>query len=148
MTLVARGMSAVVASLPDMPKQISPFLMFTGVAEEAITFYTSLFDDGRIVDLTRYGPEGPGPEGTVLRARFSLNGQEFFASDSFVTHDFSFTPSFSVWIETESEGELERLFASLADGGTQLMPLGDYGFSRRFGWVNDRFGVSWQLNLG
>jgi predicted 3-demethylubiquinone-9 3-methyltransferase (glyoxalase superfamily) len=53
----------------------------------------------------------------------------------------------SVWIETGSEDELERLFAALADGGSQLMPLDDYGFSRRFGWVNDRFGVSWQLNL-
>jgi predicted 3-demethylubiquinone-9 3-methyltransferase (glyoxalase superfamily) len=68
-------------------------------------------------------------------------------SDSFVAHDFSFTPSFSVWIETESEDELERLFAALADGGSTLMPLDNYGFSRRFGWVNDRFHVSWQLNL-
>jgi predicted 3-demethylubiquinone-9 3-methyltransferase (glyoxalase superfamily) len=131
-----------------MPKQIAPFLMFQGgVAEQAMTFYTSLFDDARIDDLSRYGPEGPGPEGSVMRARFSLAGQEFRCSDSFVTHDFSFTPSFSVWIETESEEELERLFAALGEGGAQLMPLGDYGFSRRFGWVNDRFGVSWQLNL-
>jgi predicted 3-demethylubiquinone-9 3-methyltransferase (glyoxalase superfamily) len=131
-----------------MPKQIMPFLMFQGgTAEQAMTLYTSLFEDGRIVDITRYGAEGPGPAGTVLRARFSLAGQEFLCSDSFVTHDFSFTPSFSVWMETESEDELERLFAALADGGAQLMPLGDYGFSRRFGWVNDRYGVSWQLNL-
>lgn len=131
-----------------MPKQITPFLMFQGgAAEQAMTFYTSLFADGRVVDVTRYGAEGPGPEGTVMRARFSLAGQEFLCSDSFITHDFSFTPSFSVWIETESEDELERLFAALADGGAQLMPLGEYGFSRRFGWVNDRFGVSWQLNL-
>ena len=63
------------------------------------------------------------------------------------THGFTFTPSFSVWIETESTEELERPFTALAEGGAQLMPLGDYGFSRRFGWVNDRFGVSWQLNL-
>jgi predicted 3-demethylubiquinone-9 3-methyltransferase (glyoxalase superfamily) len=131
-----------------MPKQIAPFLMFQGgIAEQAITFYTSLFDDGRVVEISRYGPAGPGPEGTVLRARFSLAGQEFLCSDSFVTHGFSFTPSFSVWIETESEEELQRLFAAFADGGTQLMALDDYGFSRRFGWVNDRFGVSWQLNL-
>lgn len=131
-----------------MPKQITPFLMFQGgKAEQAMTFYTSLFDDGQIVDITRYGPEGPGPEGTVVRATFRLAGQEFFASDSFVTHGFTFTPSWSVWIETDSEDELERLFTALADGGSQLMPLDDYGFSRRFGWVNDRFGVSWQLNL-
>jgi predicted 3-demethylubiquinone-9 3-methyltransferase (glyoxalase superfamily) len=131
-----------------MPKQIAPFLMFQGgIAEQAITFYTSLFDDGRVEEISRYGPGGPGPEGTVMRARFSLAGQEFLCSDSFVTHGFSFTPSFSVWIETESEEELQRLFAAFADGGTQLMALDDYGFSRRFGWVNDRFGVSWQLNL-
>ena len=132
-----------------MPREIAPFLMFQGgVAEQALTFYTSLFDDARIGDITRYGPEGPGPEGTVQLARFSLAGQEFRCSDSFVTHDFSFTPSFSVWVETEDEEELQRLFAALADGGRQLMPLDDYGFSRRFGWVDDRFGVSWQLNLG
>jgi predicted 3-demethylubiquinone-9 3-methyltransferase (glyoxalase superfamily) len=122
--------------------------MFQGaVAEQAMTFYTSLFDDGRIVEITRYGAEGPGPEGTVQVARFALAGQEFLCSDSFVAHGFTFTPSFSIWIETGSEEELERLFTALAEGGGQLMPLGDYGFSRRFGWVNDRFGVSWQLNL-
>ena len=130
-----------------MPKQIAPFLMFTGAAEQAMTFYTSLFDDGRIIDVTRFGPEGPGSEGTVQFARFSLAGQEFLCTDTFVTHQFSFTPSFSVWIETESDAELRRLFAALGNGGTQLMPLDDYGFSRCFGWVNDRYGVSWQLNL-
>ena len=130
-----------------MAKQIAPFLMFTGQAEEAMTLYTSLFDDGRILDLTRYGPEGPGAAGTVQRGRFALAGQEFLCTDSPPVHEFSFTPSFSIWIETESEDELERLFAALADGGTQLMPLDDYGFSRRFGWLNDRYGVSWQLNL-
>ena len=131
-----------------MPKQIAPFLMFQGgVAEQAMRFYTSLLDDARIVDISRYGPDGPGPEGTVQVARFVLAGHELMCSDSFVTHDFGFTPSLSIWIETESAGELEQLFAALSDGGTQLMPLGGYGFSRRFGWVNDRYGVSWQLNL-
>lgn len=130
-----------------MPKSIAPFLMFTGNAEAAMTFYTSLFADARIEELTRYGPGQPGVEGTVQRARFSLAGQEFRCTDSPPVHDFSFTPSFSIWIETESEDELQRLFAALADGGTQLMPLDDYGFSTRFGWCNDRYGVSWQLNL-
>jgi predicted 3-demethylubiquinone-9 3-methyltransferase (glyoxalase superfamily) len=131
-----------------MPKQIVPFLMFQGgVAEQAMTFYTSLFDDGRVLEVSHYGAEGPAPEGTVQVARFALAGQEFKCSDSFVTHAFSFTPSFSLWIETESEDELQRLFSALSEGGGELMPLDDYGFSRRFGWVNDRFGVSWQLNL-
>lgn len=131
-----------------MPTQATPFLMFQGgVADEAISFYLSLFDDGRLIDVTRHGPEGPGPEGTIQLARFALAGQEFLASDSFVTHGFSFTPSFSVWVETGSAEEIDRLFAALGEGGGELMPLGDYGFSARFGWVNDRFGVSWQLNL-
>ena len=122
--------------------------MFQGAdAEQAMNFYVSLFEDARVVEITRYGPEGPGPEGTVQTARFSLAGQEFYCSDSFVKHGFNFTPSFSVWIETESEEELERLFAALGEGGAQLMPLGNYGFSRRFGWLNDRYGVSWQLNF-
>lgn len=131
-----------------MAKQSAPFLMFQGgVAEQAMTFYTSLFDDGRAVEVARYGPDGPGPEGTVQVARFVLAGQEFRCSDSFITHAFSFTPSLSIWVETESEDEIERLFAALGDGGTALMPLDAYGFSRRFGWVSDRYGVSWQLNL-
>jgi predicted 3-demethylubiquinone-9 3-methyltransferase (glyoxalase superfamily) len=131
-----------------MPTHLTPFLMFQGgVAEQAMTFYTSLFDDGRVLDVARYGPDGPGPEGTVQVARFTLDGQEFRCSDSFVPHEFSFTPSLSIWIETGSDEDLQRLFDALADGGAELMPLGDYGFSRRFGWVNDRFGVSWQLNL-
>lgn len=112
-----------------------------------MTFYTSLFDDGHIADVARYGPEGPGPEGTVHLARFALAGQEFMCSDSFITHDFSFTPALSIWVDTESEEDLRRLFTALGEGGTELMPVNDYGFSRLFAWVNDRFGVSWQLNL-
>ena len=136
-------------TLRAMPKQVTPFLMFQGgVADEAITFYTSLFDDGQIVEIAaRYGPGQPGPEGTVMRATFALAGQVFFGSDSPVRHGFDFTPSFSVWVETESAAELERLYAALREGGAELMPLGEYGFSTRFGWVNDRFGVPWQLNL-
>ena len=131
-----------------MAHHAAPFLMFQNAdAEEAMTFYTSLFDDGQVLDVAKYGAEGPGPEGTIQVARFTLAGQRFMCSDSPVQHGFGFTPSVSIWIETESEDELERLFTALADGGGALMPLGDYGFSRRFGWVNDRFGVSWQLNL-
>ena len=131
-----------------MAQHAAPFLMFQNAdAEEAMTFYTGLFDDGQVLDVARYGAEGPGPEGTVQVARFTLAGQTFMCSDSPVKHGFGFTPSVSVWVEAESEDELERLFAALSEGGGTLMPLGDYGFSRRFGWVNDRFGVSWQLNL-
>jgi predicted 3-demethylubiquinone-9 3-methyltransferase (glyoxalase superfamily) len=131
-----------------MAKHAAPFLMFQDAdAEQAMTFYTSLFDDGQVLDVAKYGPDGPGPEGTIQVARFSVAGQQIMCSDSFVRHGFGFTPSVSIWVETDSDDELERLFTALGDGGGTLMPLGDYGFSRRFGWVNDRFGVSWQLNL-
>jgi predicted 3-demethylubiquinone-9 3-methyltransferase (glyoxalase superfamily) len=125
-----------------------PFLMFQrGVGREAVERYVSLFEDGEIVSLQAYGPQGPGPEGTIMRAEIRLAGQTFYASDSFVTHAFDFTPSLSVWVECESAQQQDSLFAALSDGGGVLMPLDSYGFSTRFGWLNDRFGVSWQLNL-
>ncbi len=112
-----------------------------------MTFYTSLFDEAEVLELTRFGPEPPGAEGLVMRGSFSLAGQVFLCTDSPIAHDFTFTPSFSVWIDVSSEEELQRLHATLTDGGAELMPPDDYGFSRRFTWVSDRFGVSWQLNL-
>ena len=62
-------------------------------------------------------------------------------------HTFSFTPAFSFFVDCASEEEIRRVYAALAAGGAELMPLGEYGFSRKFGWINDRYGVSWQLNL-
>ena len=130
-----------------MPKQVTPFLMFTGDAERAMELYTSLFDDAHVLTLTRFGADGPGEEGTVQQATFSIASQVFRCFDSPPVHDFTFTPSFSVFVDVESAEELDRLFAGLSDGGKVLMPLDAYDFSRRFGWVVDRFGVSWQLNL-
>ncbi|WP_075012565.1 VOC family protein [Geodermatophilus obscurus] len=130
-----------------MPQQVTPFLMFTGDAERAMELYTSLFDDARVLALTRWGAEGQGAEGTVQQATFSIAGQVFRCFDSPPVHAFGFTPSLSLFVDVASEEELDRLFAGLSEGGEVLMPIGDYGFSRRFGWVNDRFGVSWQLNL-
>src|SRR3712207_2291503 len=130
-----------------MPKQVTPFLMFTGDAERAMELYTSLFDDARVLSLTRFGADGTGVEGTVQQATFSIASQVFRCFDSPPVHDFTFTPSFSVFVDVESAEELDRLFAGLSDGGKVLMPLDAYDFSRRFGWVVDRFGVSWQLNL-
>lgn len=131
-----------------MKPTVHPFLMFEGKAEEAMRFYTSLFPESRVEDVVRYGPEGPAPEGSVMKARFSLGGQTVLCTDSFVSHGFTFTPSFSFFVECGSEEEVDRLYAALSDGGAVLMPLGDYGFSRKFGWVNDRYGVSWQLTRG
>lgn len=132
----------------NSPRQkITTFLMFTGQAEEAMTFYTSLFENSAITSIQRYGPEGPGAEGSVLHATFSLAGQTFMAIDSSVAHGFSFTPSMSLYVTCNTEAEIDRVFARLSEGGAVMMPLGAYPFSEKFGWCADRFGVSWQLTL-
>lgn len=82
-----------------------------------------------------------------MRGRFRIAGQEFYVSDSFVEHAFDFTPSLSIWIEADSADAQTALVEKLGEGGDLLMPLDNYGFSSRFAWVNDRFGVSWQINL-
>jgi predicted 3-demethylubiquinone-9 3-methyltransferase (glyoxalase superfamily) len=130
-----------------MARSISPFLMFEGDAEAAMTLYASVFGDATILEIERYGAAGPGREGSVKLARFRLCGREILCSDSPVKHAFTFTPSISMFVDCENEAEQERCFAELSDGGKIFMPLDNYGFSRRFGWVGDRFGVSWQLNL-
>lgn len=130
-----------------MSVSVQPFLMFEGSAEAAMQMYVSLIPGSKILDVKRYGPGGPAKEGTVMRAWFSVGGQTVQCSDSFVHHEFTFTPSFSFFVECESEAQLESLWAALSEGGKALMPLDNYGFSRRFGWCNDRFGVSWQINL-
>ncbi len=116
-------------------------------AEPAIRFYVGLFDDAEITALEHYGPEAPDREGTVKRATFTLAGTAFAATDSPPVHDFDFTPSMSIFVECAGEDELRRLFAALSEDGRVLMPVGSYGFSRLFAWVDDRFGVSWQLDL-
>lgn len=128
-------------------QKIQTFLMFEGNAEEAMNFYVSLFDDSEVLSIARYGPEGPGKEGSVVQASFTLNGISYMCIDSHVKHEFSFTPAISIYVQCESEEEIERLYGKLTDGGGTLMPLGNYGFSRKFGWVSDRYGVTWQLNL-
>ncbi|MBN2432419.1 MAG: alpha-L-fucosidase [Acidobacteria bacterium] len=127
--------------------KITPFLMFEGSAEEAMRFYVSVFPGSDIGTMVRYGPGEPGPEGSIQRADFTLAGQPVICIDSPIPHAFTFTPAMSLFVECADEAELDRLVEQLSKGGEVLMPPGDYGFSRKFGWVNDRFGVSWQLNL-
>ena len=112
-----------------------------------MAFYTSLVSNSEILSIERYGPGEMGPEGTVKVARFTLNGTALMVSDSPIAHAFTFTPSISLFVECESEAELDAAFGRLLDGGQALMPLDNYGFSRKFGWVQDTYGVSWQLNL-
>ena len=125
-----------------------PFLMFqNGTAQAALNLYFATFPDSRMLRIDRYAEGGGGPAGTIKVAVFTLCGREFMCADSPVKHGFSFTPSSSTFVDFDSVAELERVFGILSDGGQVLMPLNNYGFSQRFGWLNDRFGVSWQLNL-
>src|SRR6185437_8350160 len=121
-------------------QKITTFLMFEGKAEEALNFYTSLFKDSKVVNISRYAVGEPGPEGTVKQASFTLNGQEFMCTDSYVKHGFTFTAAMSLYVKCETESEIDTLFAKLSDGGTIMMPLAPYPFSKKFGWVGDRFG--------
>jgi predicted 3-demethylubiquinone-9 3-methyltransferase (glyoxalase superfamily) len=132
-------------------QKITTCLMFVGdqhgKAEEAMNRYVSLFEHSRILDIERYGVDEEEQEGTVKRATFSLAGQEFIAMDSGREHHFTFTPAVSIVVDCDGEPELDHLYAGLSDGGMVLMPLQEYPFSRKFAWLNDRYGVSWQLNL-
>ena len=119
----------------------APFLMFQGRCEEALTFYAATLPGCRIVSVDRK------PDGTVAMARLSIGGLEILANDSPPVHDFDFTPSTSTFLTVESAEEVDRLIAALGEDGKVLMPANDYGFSQRFGWAQDRFGVSWQINL-
>ena len=130
-----------------MGATVRPFLMFQGNADEAIDFYVSTIPGSRVDEAVRYDASGPGPEGTIMRATFTVGGQTVLCTDSFVKHDFTFTPSFSFWVDCESEEQVSGLASTLSEGGGVLMPLDNSGFSRRFAWVADRFGVSWQVNL-
>jgi predicted 3-demethylubiquinone-9 3-methyltransferase (glyoxalase superfamily) len=126
---------------------ITTFLMFDGKAEEAMNFYISLFTDSAIKSISRYGENEGGPVGTVRHAVFALNGQEFMCIDSVVKHGFTFTPAMSLFVGVDTESELDNLYAALSEGGQVLMPLGAYPFSKKYGLVNDKYGVSWQLTL-
>lgn len=130
-----------------MKTTVCPFLLFQGHADEAIHFYVSLFPGSEVLDITRYAAGDPGPEGTISKASFTIAGQKVMCTDSWIKHDFTFNPAVSFFVTCDSEDELRRLLAALSDHGKTLMPLDNYGFSRLFAWVSDRFGVSWQLNL-
>ncbi|MEZ0244944.1 MAG: VOC family protein [Sphingomonas sp.] len=128
--------------------QATPFLMFQHArGREAIDFYVATVPGSQVDSIQLFGPEGPGPEGTVLRAYLTIAGQKVMVHDSFIVHGFDFTPSFSFFVDVADETEFDRLFAALSEGGAVLMPPANYGWSPKFGWCSDRFGVSWQVNL-
>jgi predicted 3-demethylubiquinone-9 3-methyltransferase (glyoxalase superfamily) len=116
-----------------MQKKITTFLTYDDRAEEAVEFYTSIFDDSRIVSTTRYGAAGPGPEGSLMTATFELAGQEFMALNG--GSSFGFAQGISLFVDCENQEEVDELWEKLSDGG-EKGPCG---------WLTDRFGVSWQI---
>ncbi|MDC8003885.1 VOC family protein [Aureisphaera galaxeae] len=137
------------AEIPmDSKGQISTFLTFQdNNSEEAMNFYISLFENSKITHVEKYGKDGPGKEGTVFFATFEINGSQFACSDSPMKHEWTFTPGVSIFVECKSDAEIQNLFTKLSENGKVLMPLNNYGWSTKFGFIEDRFGVSWQLNL-
>ena len=126
---------------------ITPFLMYEGNAEEAVSLYVSLFPNSQIDAISHYGPEGPGREGDAAMIRFTLAGHPYHALDSAISHGFTFTPSISLFVDCASEAQLDAAYAALSHMGQVMMPLAAYPFAKKFAWVQDRFGVSWQLSF-
>ena len=130
-------------------QKIIPFLWYDNQAEEAVHFYTPIFKNSKVGSVTRYGEAGGEvsrrPKGTVMTVTFELEGQEFIALNG--GPQFTFSPAISFFMSCNTEEEIDRLFKKLSEGGLVLMELDKYPFSEKFGWVNDKFGVSWQLNL-
>ncbi|MGH3039938.1 MAG: VOC family protein [Gaiellaceae bacterium] len=117
-----------------MEKKITTFLTFDGQAEEAIELYTSIFPDSRVLSTTRYTAGAPGPEGSLMSATFELAGQEFMALNG--GPSFSFSQGISLFVDCETQGEVDELWEPLTAEGGKPGPCG---------WLTDRFGVSWQI---
>ena len=130
---------------PSLDVSVTPFLMFSGDAEKAMRLYTEVFPNSGIESIEKYGAGEDGPEGTVRVATISLNGQQVMCIDSPVKPDFGFSPATSFYVASNDPAVIEQYFNALSDGGEVLMPLGEYPFSKKFAWINDKFGVSWQL---
>jgi predicted 3-demethylubiquinone-9 3-methyltransferase (glyoxalase superfamily) len=114
-------------------QKITPFLWFNDQAEEAIYFYTSVFKNSRIGRLSRYGDAGPGPKGSVMSGTFYLDGQEFYALNG--GPQFTFTPAISLFVHCDNQQEVDELWDKLSEGGR----------TDRCGWLQDKFGLSWQI---
>lgn len=114
-------------------QKIIPFLWFNQQAEEAVNFYVSIFKNSKVGKLTRYGDAGPGPKGTVMTATFQLDGQEFYALNG--GPQFNFTPAMSLFVNCETQQEVDELWDKLSAGGEK----------KQCGWLQDKYGVSWQI---
>lgn len=114
-------------------QKITPFLWFDGKAEEAAKFYTSIFKNSKMGTVNRYGDNGPGPKGTVMIATFQIDGQQFIALNGGPA--FKFTPAISFMVNCETQEEVDHFWEKLSQGGT----------TQQCGWLQDQFGVSWQI---
>ena len=114
-------------------QKITPFLWFDDKAEEAMNFYVSIFKNSKVLKVTRYGEAGPGPKGTVMSATFQLEGQTFYALNGGPL--FSFTPAISLFVNCETQQEVDELWEKLSAGGKK----------ERCGWLKDKYGLSWQI---
>jgi predicted 3-demethylubiquinone-9 3-methyltransferase (glyoxalase superfamily) len=130
-----------------MGPTLTPFLMFEGAAREALDLYASAFEDAEILDVRHFGEGGAGEPGTIEAAFLRIGDQRLRLFDSPVEHAFGFTPAVSLFVDLDTPAEVDAAFEVLSAGGGVLMPLDAYPFSPRFAWLNDRFGVSWQINL-
>ena len=115
-------------------REIAPCLWFDTQGEEAANFYTSVFPDSRVVNVTHYGPAGPREEGMVLTVEFELNGQKLIALNG--GPEFSFTEAISLHVSCESQKEVDYYWNALSEGGEESV----------CGWLKDRYGVSWQID--
>ncbi|MDT0538939.1 VOC family protein [Croceitalea sp. P059] len=135
------------------------FLTFVGnqcgKAEEAINFYTTIFPNSEIKSITKYADGEPGGTPELIKyGVFSLNGSEYMVSESNYNHAWSFTPAVSILISDNANDLIQSLYDKISSNdGQVMMPLenykgeGDYGFGEKFGWCQDKFGVSWQFLL-
>ena len=115
-------------------QKISTCLSFDGKAEEAMNFYMSVFKNGKVANVMRYGEAGPGPKGSVLAVTFELEGQEFIGLNG--GPDFQFTPAISMFVKCQTQAEVDGYWEKLLAGG---------GKPQHCGWLTDKYGVSWQI---
>lgn len=136
--------------MKNSTQKIIPHLWFDNQAEEAVNFYSSLFEESTIESVSRYGEAGKdihGQEaGTVMTVDFKLAGYKMIALNGGPL--FSFTPAISFYVTCETEEEVDRLWKEFSKGGEELMPLAKYDWSEKYGWVQDRYGLTWQISLG
>ena len=114
-------------------QKIRPFLWFDDKAEEAVNFYVSVFKNSKVVSMNRYGEAGPGAKGMVMSATFQLEGQDFMALNG--GPQFKFTPAISLFVNCETQQEVDELWEKLSEGGRK----------DRCGWLQDKYGLSWQI---